>query len=423
MTTLALDTARAALSSACGDVSDGTPADAVDGVPVALVARPASTAEVAEVLRAAAGHGLTVVPRGRGTKMTWGRPPEQADVVVDLSRMSAVLDHAAGDLIVKTEAGALLSDVQTTVGSAGQWLSLDESVPGSSIGGALATNLSGPGRVAVGTARDLLRGVTVVRADGVVAKAGGRVVKNVAGYDLGKLVIGSFGTLVVVTDAVFRLHPVPAARRVVRMPFSSAAAAGDLVQRVVHDQLVAAAVEVDWPAEGAGSVQVLLEGTEAGVTSRAAAMIQLLGEGAEASADLPAGWGRLPWNDDGAAGRPTALKLTCALSGLTDVLDAARGAAEAAGVALTLRGSGGAGVVHGSLPADADPAAVGRVVARARLACTAAGGALVVLDGPAEVKAAVDTWGPVPAIDLMRRVKEQFDPERRLAPGRFVGGI
>jgi glycolate dehydrogenase FAD-binding subunit len=418
-----LESARTALTSVCDDVSDGAAADAVDGVPVALVARPSSTSEVSEVLRAAAAHGLAVVPRGRGTKTTWGRPPEQADLVVDLSRMSAVLDHAAGDLIVKTEAGALLADVQTTVGSAGQRLSLDESVPGSSIGGALATNLSGPGRVAVGTARDLLLGVTVVRADGVVAKAGGRVVKNVAGYDLGKLVIGSFGTLVVVTEAVFRLHPVAAARRVVRVPFSSGETAGELVQRVVHDQLVAAAVEVDWPAEGPGSVQVLLEGTEAGVDSRASAMVELLGEGAESSGDLPAGWGRLPWDDEPAAGRATALKATCALSGVAAVLDAARRAASAAGVGLTLRGSGGAGVLYGALPADADPAAVGQVVTRTREACTAAGGALVVLDGPAEVKATVDTWGPVPAIDLMRRVKEQFDPERRLAPGRFVGGI
>jgi glycolate oxidase FAD binding subunit len=432
-----LEAARTALTSACGDVSDGTAADAVDGVPVALVARPGGTAEVSDVLRAAAGHGLAVVPRGRGTKMTWGRPPEQADLVVDLSRMSAVLDHAAGDLIVEAQAGTLLSEVQTTVGSAGQRLSLDESVPGSSIGGALATNLSGPGRVAVGTARDLLLGVTVVRADGVVAKAGGRVVKNVAGYDLGKLVIGSFGTLVVVAEAVFRLHPVPAARRVVRVPFGSAEDAGQLVQRVVHDQLVAAAVEVDWPADGPGTVQVLLEGTEAGVDKRATAMAALLGEGAEVSADLPAGWGRLPWDDPPsprddaptprddalAAGRATALKATCALSRVAAVLDAARRAADAAGVGVTLRGSGGAGVLYGALPADADPAAVGNIVTRLREECTASGGSLVVLDGSAEVKAAVDTWGPVPAIDLMRRVKEQFDPERRLAPGRFVGGI
>ena len=162
-------------------------------MPPGLVARPADTAQVAEVLRAAAAHGLTVVPRGRGTKMSWGTPPTSADVLLDVSALDQVLDHQAGDLIVAAQAGARLSDVQSVVAEAGQRLALDETVPGASIGGTLAANTSGPRRVATGTARDLLIGITVVRADGVVAKAGGRVVKNVAGYDLGKLMIGSFG--------------------------------------------------------------------------------------------------------------------------------------------------------------------------------------------------------------------------------------
>jgi glycolate oxidase FAD binding subunit len=421
MTTVSLDAARAALSSACSEVTDATPADAVDGVPAALVARPGSTAETAELLKAAAGFGLTVVARGRGTKMSWGRPPERADLVVDLSRMSAVLDHAAGDLIVDTQAGTLLSDVQQTVATAGQRLALDEQVPGSSVGGVLATNGSGPGRVGVGTARDLLIGITVVRADGVVAKAGGRVVKNVAGYDLGKLLIGSFGTLAVITEAVFRLHPVPPAQRYVSVPFGTAEDAARLVQSVVHAQVVPAAVEVEWRPDGAGAVSVQLGGTPAGVQSRTATTLQLLGAGAEATERPPVGWGALPWQDGDR--QSVGLKLTCALSGLAPVLDAAHRAAADAGVPLTLRGSGGAGVLYGGLPADAPVDAVASVVARTRAVCTEHGGALVVLEAPAAVQAAVDTWGPVPAIDLMRRVKEQFDPERRLAPGRFVGGI
>ncbi|MCZ2815803.1 FAD-binding oxidoreductase [Modestobacter sp. VKM Ac-2984] len=420
MTTIDLDTARTRLSDACAEVTDATPADAVDGVPAALVARPGSTEETAAVLRAAAAAGLTVVPRGRGTKLSWGRPPESADVVLDLSRMNRVLDHAAGDLIVDTQAGALLSDVQQTAGSAGQRLALDEPVAGGTVGGMLATNASGPGRVAVGTARDLLIGVTVVRADGVVAKAGGRVVKNVAGYDLGKLVIGSFGTLVVVTQAVFRLHPVPAARRFVTVPFGTPEDASRLVQSVVHAQVVPAAVEVEWRVDGAGTVGVLLEGTPAGVEARTTTTRRLLGAGADAAEAAPPGWGVLPWTDEPGS---TGLKLTCALSGLAPVLTAARRAAEDAGVALTVRGSGGAGVLYASLGADASVEAVADVVARTRAVCTEHGGALVVVDGPPAVKSAVDVWGPVPAIDLMRRVKEQFDPERRLAPGRFVGGI
>jgi len=415
-----VDAARTALGSACGDVSDAGPADAVDGVAPALVARPASTAEVADVLRAAAATGLTVVPRGRGTKMTWGRPPERVDLVLDLGRMDAVVDHAAGDLIVEAQAGAPLAAVQETVAGAGQRFALDDPIGNSSVGGALATNLSGPRRVASGTTRDLLIGCTVVRSDGVVAKAGGRVVKNVAGYDLGKLFIGSFGTLAVLTQAVFRLHPLPAARRVVTVPFDRPEEAQRLVQQVVHAQVVPGAIEVDRPAEGPGSVAVLLDGIEEGVAGRTASTLRLLGSDAREQTELPPGWGAFPWAADR---KQTALKATFALSGLARVLDAARSTADAAGVRLDLRGSGGAGVLYGALAADADVAAVGAVVDRLRAVCTELGGALVVLDGPAEVKAAVDTWGPIPAIDLMQRVKERFDPERRLAPGRFVGGI
>jgi glycolate oxidase FAD binding subunit len=421
-TTIDLDAARSALGSACGDVSDAGPADAVDGVSPALVARPGSTAEVAEVLRAAAAHGLAVVPRGRGTKMTWGRPPERADLIVDLGRMDAVVDHAAGDLIVEAQSGAPLAAVQETVAGAGQRFALDDPLGNSSVGGALATNLSGPGRVATGTARDLLIGCTVVRSDGVVAKAGGRVVKNVAGYDLGKLFIGSFGTLAVLTQAVFRLHPLPAARRVVTVAFDRPEEAQRLVQQVLHAQVVPGAIEVDRPADGPGTVAVLLDGIADGVAGRTASTLRLLGSDAREQTELPAGWGSFPWAADR---RQTALKATFALSGLARVLDTARSAADAAGLRLDLRGSGGAGVLYGALPADADAdaTAVGTVVDRLRTECTGLGGALVVLDGPPGVKAAVDTWGPVPALDLMQRVKERFDPERRLAPGRFVGGI
>jgi glycolate oxidase FAD binding subunit len=418
MGTRTLDDARTALASACGDVRDAGDADAVDGVASLLVARPTSTQEVSQVLRAGAAHGLAVVPRGRGTKMTWGRPPSRVDLVVDLSRMDAVLDHAAGDLIVEAQAGTRLRDVQAAVSGAGQRLALDEPVGGASIGGTLATNTSGPGRLAVGTARDLLIGVTVVRADGVVAKAGGRDVKNVAGYDLGKLVVGSFGTLAVVTEAVFRLHPLPAARSVVVQELDDAAQAQRLVQAVVHAQVVPSAVEVHWRHEGRGTVAVLLEGIEAGVQGRTRTTLGLLGEGADAGAELPAWWGRLPWSTG-----QTAVKATFALSGLARVLHCARTAAADAGVALDLSGSGGAGVLYAAVPADADVRAVSEVVGRLRATCTSVGGSVVVVDGPPEVKTAVDTWGPVPALDLMRRVKDQFDPEHRLAPGRFVGGI
>jgi glycolate oxidase FAD binding subunit len=370
---------------------------------VSETAHPTSTAEVAEVLRDAAYRRLTVVAKGRGTKQSWGMPPTSADLVVDLSGLDQVLDHQAGDLIVDTQAGALLGEVQDVVAKAGQRLVLDETVPGSTVGGTLATNASGPQRVLVGTARDLLIGITVVRVDGVVAKAGGRVVKNVAGYDLGKLMIGSYGTLAVITEAVFRLHPLPAVERWVVVPVDGAARAHELVQAVVHSQAVPRAVEVDLPAAGPGSLGVLLGGKAEGVDDRVRTVRRLLGDAATVADEPPPGWASYPRG-------PVLLKLTFALSGLRDVLTDARRAG------LHVRGSAGAGVVHAAADDMTSLEAL-------RSVCTRHGGSVVVVDAPAEVKQVTDVWGPVPALDLMRRVKDQFDPDHRLAPGRFVGGI
>lgn len=423
MSTHTIDqTAREAIASACADVQDAAPGDQVDTVAPGLVARPTDVAQVAEVLRAATAHRLSVVPRGRGTKLSWGSQPSSADVLLDVSALDQVIDHAAGDLIVAAQAGTRLAEVQQVVGSAGQRLALDETVPGTSIGGLLAANTSGPRRVAMGSARDLLIGITVVRADGVVAKAGGRVVKNVAGYDLGKLMIGSFGTLAVIVDATFRLHPRPAARTWVSAPVSSAAEAQRLVQSVLHAQAVPAAIEVGWGSEAdrdTGVVSVLLEGREDGVAGRAAIVRALLGESAtESATDEPGGGATYPW-DVTAAGdaRATAFKLTFALSGLADVL---RTAAE---TGVRLRGSAGAGVAYAAL-APGTSVDVARVALdRLRRTCTERGGSAVVVDAPREVKSGLDVWGPVPALDLMSRVKDQFDPDHRLAPGRFVGGL
>ena len=167
----------------------------------------------------------------------------------------------------------------------------------------------------------------MVRADGVVAKAGGRVVKNVAGYDLGKLMIGSFGTLAVVTEAIFRLHPVPARPRAgSRRRSTTRAARSELVQAVVHAQAVPAAVEVDWPPAGPAAVSVLLEGRGGRASPTAPRpSARLLGEAATRRHDAPAGGATYPW-DLTATGdeRATALKLTFVLSGLRDVLTAAR---------------------------------------------------------------------------------------------------
>jgi glycolate oxidase FAD binding subunit len=383
----------------------------VSGVMPGRTEHPTSTAEVAEIMRAAAAAGESVVPTGAGTKLGWGNPPTSADVLLDLSALDQVREHASGDLIATVGAGMPLARLNEHVATAGQRLALDETVPGTTVGGALATNTSGPLRMLAGTMRDLLIGVTMVRADGVVARAGGKVVKNVAGYDVGKLLVGSYGTLAVVTEATFRLHPVPQSRRWVGVAARDAAHAAELTQAVLHSQTVPSALEVDATAGGV-RVDVLVEGRPEGVAGRTAVLSGLL-PGAETSEQPPAGWGRYPWDDTTES--HVGIKVTFRLSGLTDVVEAAG--------EHGLRGSAGVGVAYVAVPAERDMTEIRAILERLREATARHGGSAVVLDAPQAIKQQLDLWGPVPALDLMRRVKDEFDPDHRLSPGRFVGGI
>jgi len=378
------------------DVRDAGPMDAIAGVPARYVAEPASTQEAAAVLRAAAAQDLAVVVRGAGTRQDWAVPPRRLDLILDTRRLTGVVEHAAGDLIVVVRAGTPMAELQDKLAPAGQQLALDA---GGTVGGTVAANASGPRRMLYGTARDLLIGVTVVRADGVVAKAGGKVVKNVAGYDLGKLVTGSYGTLGLIAGCAFRLHPLPAATAVVTRQVDTPDEAGQVVAAVRAGQVVPSALEVNAPPDGPIEVAVLLEGVPAGVAGRVEVTRALLG-GAETA--LPDWWSRYPWGSG-----DVGVKLTAALSGVPALLAAGRR------VGAAVRGSAGTGVLY----ARAAPEAVGEL----RAAAHAAGGHAVVLTAPDGLE--LDRWGPVDGLALMRRVKAQFDPDGRLAPGRFVGGI
>jgi glycolate oxidase FAD binding subunit len=391
--------------------------DDIAGVPARFLATPSSTRAAADVLRAAAADGLTVVVRGAGSKQDWATPPRRLDLILDTRRLTGVVEHAAGDLIAVVRAGTTVDELRDKLAPAGQQLALDSPTPGATVGGTVAVNTSGPRRMLYGTVRDLLIGVTVVRADGTVAHAGGKVVKNVAGYDLGKLVAGSYGTLGLITECAFRLHPLAVATGVVRRRVGSAQAAGQLVAAVLAAQVVPSAVEVD-AANGVIEVAVLLEGVPAGVAQRAATTRALLGGDATVAETPPDWWGRYPWH----AG-DVGIKLTAALSQVPLLLAAARAAREHHDVGLAVRGSAGAGVLYAGLPGSTEPDVVARVVAELRAAADRAAGHAVVLTAPAPVRERVDLWGPVDGLELMRRVKRQFDPDWRLAPGRFVGGI
>ena len=406
------------LRAACGDARPAGDGDAIAGVPARFVAAPGSADEAAAVVRAAAVHDLSTVVRGAATKLDWGSPPERLDLVVDTRRLTGIVEHAAGDLIVVVRAGTPLTDLSPKLAAAGQQLALDAPLPGATVGGTVAVNTSGPRRMAYGTVRDLLIGVTIVRPDGVLARAGGKVVKNVAGYDLGKLVTGSYGTLGLITECAFRLHPVPEAGAVLRRPVDGPAGLRTLVSAVLGAQVVPAALELDAPAGGGLELAILLTGVAEGVRRREAMARALLGGELAASDAEPDWWSAYPWG----AGE-VGLKLTATLSRVPDLVAAALAARDRRGVPVAVRGSVGTGVLYAGMPGATDPAAVAAVLADLRLVARVAGGHAVVLTAPAAVRDGLDLWGPVPGLALMRSVKSQFDPGRRFAPGRFVGGL
>jgi glycolate oxidase FAD binding subunit len=409
---------------------------AVDGVEPRFLARPRSVEEASQVLRAAADDGLAVAFVGGGGKLGLGNPPERLDLVVETRALDQVLEHAAGDLVVQAQAGVRVADLRQRLAPAGQQLALDPPEPRATLGGVVAANASGPRRLRYGTVRDLLIGITVVLADGTVARAGGKVVKNVAGYDLAKLFCGSLGTLGMVAEVIFRLHPVPAAAAVVTLGVDGPEQAGEAMRRLRGTALEPSAVELTvdefgWP----GRLTVLFEGIQPGVEAQAAAAAELLGRVGEAAVAGPGGV-EAALNQLGA--RPFekaeyALKATFPPAELAGVLDdlAGTGRLRFAGLGgLSAHAATGVAWVasalrEGDLPADspAFPMAVA-AIGELRKRVAARGGRLVLVKAPPELKRAVDVWGPPgDTIGLMRRVKERFDPDRRLSPGRFVGGI
>jgi glycolate oxidase FAD binding subunit len=400
----------AAASAACADVRAAGPDDGFAGCVPAVRAAPASTAELGALLAATAPLGATVGVRAGGTQAGLGAPARSVELLVDTCHLDAVLEYDPGDLVVRAQAGVTLAALGERLAAERQFLALDPA-SGSTLGGVVATAAAGPRRHRYGSVRDLLIGVTFVLADGTCAKAGGKVVKNVAGYDLCKLLAGSLGTLAVVTEVTLRVHPAPAASGWVTVPLRSAASLGPAVEALLASRLDPTAVEVDL-AGAAGTLAMLFEGLPEAVPLQVARAASLLG-GAGGGAP-PDWWGRHPWD----AEHPVGVRVACAPARVPAAVAALERFAD--GAPVRVRGRAAVGVLEAGVarPDGAD----GEALARLRSELDGVDGTAVVTALPAAAPE-VDRWGPVRGLELMRAVKDRFDPGHRLAPGRFVGGI
>jgi glycolate oxidase FAD binding subunit len=407
------------------NLREATAEDAVEGVEPSLVVEPGSVEETSELMKLAAREGLVVAPRGGGTKVHICDPPRELDLIVSTARMDEVVEYVPGDQVVRVQAGIKLEDLQEQLSGSNQMLAIDPPERGATIGGIVAANSSGPKRYRYGTIRDLIIGISVVLHDGTVAKAGSKVVKNVAGYDLSKLFTGSLGTLGIIATANFRLHPIPEAARTVAVEIENPQAAGEAAQTIMHSQVEATAVELHY-GEDAKLLTVLVESIQAGVEAKAemtSFLLRPFGEVRELS-DEDAEHLIGPPQPPAAGDDEVVVKIAAPPADLADVLGSVLGAAERRGLDHPrLTGHAASGVTFVGLSGGDEDASAG-FVEEIREIWVRRGGSVTLQRAPLTLKNRVGTWdNGGDYLGLIRRVKEKFDPRGGMNPGRFVGGI
>jgi glycolate oxidase FAD binding subunit len=424
-----------------------------------ITVSPANTQQVSEILRFANENGITVTPTGGATKQSWGNL-SKTDIRLELTRLNRVIEHPWQDLTCTVQAGCTWQQLQQALAKHGQFVALDPLWPErATVGGILATNDSGALRHRYGSLRDLVIGMTLVLADGTIARSGGKVVKNVAGYDLCKLVTGSFGTLAIITEATFRLHPLPQHVQSFTVSAPQVAQLAPLMQSIRASHLLTQALQLRGDTNGfhldiqlnahpeARQNEILQKMTEAaglrlaeliGQTSQVAPEEPLASvsqiapqrdnglstglQPGEAAPDTKPGFSPGPlanaWQTRErlfAKDEAFTLKLTMPPIAVTEISDyLAR--CEAISVAQSL------GITYAELPAPNHNSVMHIELLEDLL--EKAGGALTILKEPRSLQHDLKEIMSKPTtLPLMQAVKHQFDPNRTLNPGRFLGGI
>ena len=388
----------------------------------ALIVTPGDVGQIAEVLRFANANGIAVMPTGGGTKLGWGNGVA-AGIQLSMRRLAQLREHAWQDLTCTVEAGCTWSAMQAALAQHGQMVALDPLWPErSTVGGNIATNDSGALRLKFGSMRDLIIGMTVVLADGTAAKSGGKVVKNVAGYDLHKLMTGSFGTLGVVAEVNFRLHPGEQFAQSWTVAGRDVAGGG---ARAFAEQLAALTDSQMTPS----GVQLRASAKECAVDVRIAGLQECIAEYEERIRSIFGGFKTAVaedtvWSARQAvfdSGSECVLKISVVPNEMCGVIFELQEWAGGEGLDVHIVGQA-TGLITVGLQAGRD--ATMRLIERLRARVHRFGGSVVAVQMPDDWRGSIDVWGPQSsALPLMREIKRRFDPQRILNPGRFVGNI
>ncbi len=403
---------------------------AIDGRAPRWLVRPVSVDELSRLVALAHDAGLAVTPRGSGSSLAMGRPPARLDMVVDLQGLARIVEYSPDDLTVTVEAGVTAGQLASLLGAHRQFLPVDPpGAAGRTLGGLVATNATGPLRCRYGGLRDLLLGVRFVQADGVVTWGGAKVVKSVAGYDVPKLMVGSFGTLGILAELTLRLHARPECERTWLVTFSSASAADQLVAAVLDSSIqpmrlqwlnARALGEAGGPAAPV-AVAVALGSVEAAVVEQGERLRDLAkrsgGELHGVTERWWSAWDRILYSGQ------VMLRVAVPASGLAATASAIEEALreDPAHVVAACAATG----VFTIIASDAVIGTLPRAVETLRSFVSEHGGHVMVARAPQSMRGIIDPWGGVDpsAFQLMRRLKQTFDPAGTLNPGRFVGGL
>ena len=414
---------------------------AVDGVLPRFAVIPETVEQVSQAVALANQQGLTLIARGGGSRLNLGGIPERFDILLETTKLTRLLEHEVPDLTCHVEAGITLAELQAKLATKGQWLALDPpDAQQATIGGVLASNSSGPKRLRYGTARDMVIGLRVVQASGEVARSGGNVVKNVAGYDLNKLYIGSLGTLGIIVDVNFKLQPLPTNERTLILTFSKVEDAMGTVIALLGSLLTPSAIELidssaasdmtdffglTLPTNGY-TLAVNFEGSTTSI-DRQVNETRLLARKNDAllGDDLVGEAQDQFWNivREHTQGTVTC-KAAVLVSKMANYLKTIKQICQKHELEAAVVAHAGNGILYIELrPVDATYRLV-EAIKELRLHAQEARGSMVVERCPPDLKRRINVWGePDQNFFLMQRIKQQFDSKGTFVKGRFVGGL
>jgi len=428
----------------------------VDGKRPNLVVFPETINEISEIMKVASSESVAITPWGGGTKIGLGRVPDKVDLVVCTGRINRILEHEASDLIATAECGIKLKELQRVLREKNQFLAIDPPHVelGATVGGIIATNDSGPKRLKFGTMRESLIGIKVVRPDGSIVKGGAKVVKNVAGYDLPKLYVGSLGTLGIIVEGTFRLYPIPEASKTYLATFPNLEMFQETVLSILNTSIVPTCLEALNPdLIGAISnklnldlrkqkyaLAVRIESLEKAASDQISKVKQISdeknGEGLQLEGDIEENlWQEIrefPWRIS--CDNRTVCKASILITDVPGVFQAAEELCKRSGLKIYISGRAGNGVLIFAIEVErpfdyaqgstqGEMLAVVDVIKSLRALVSSLKGTLVIQDAPLSIKSQVDVWGEIGASHkVMEKLKNLFDPYQILNTGRFIKG-